>query len=56
MKSPPGRFFSMPQEHSRLKLSGAGGCLAPQGGRSRELWVKDANGTINLFDQIRHAR
>lgn len=40
----------MPQEHSRLKLHTPG--PDPQFGEKVELWVKDANGTVNLHDKI----
>jgi D-serine deaminase-like pyridoxal phosphate-dependent protein len=52
MKSPPGAIFSMPQEHSRLRLSKPEDALGLKVGDQVELWVKDANGTINLFDQM----
>ena len=50
MKHPDGTIFSMPQEHSRLRFD-------PQKVRLNvgdivELWVKDANGTINLYDKV----
>jgi D-serine deaminase-like pyridoxal phosphate-dependent protein len=50
VKSPEGVIFSMPQEHSRLKLSKPGNWL--KAGDIVELRVKDANGTVNLYDQI----
>jgi D-serine deaminase-like pyridoxal phosphate-dependent protein len=50
VKSPDGTIFSMPQEHSRLKMSKPGKWLKP--GDLVELRVKDANGTVNLYDQI----
>lgn len=43
-------IFSMPQEHSRLRLD-----KDPDGteiGDTVEVWVGDANGTINLYDKI----
>ena len=52
MKAPAGTIFSMPQEHSRLKLSGPADALRLRVGDHVELWVKDANGTVNNFDQI----
>lgn len=50
VKSPEGVIYSMPQEHSRLKMSKPGDWL--KAGDVVELWVKDANGTVNLYDQI----
>ncbi len=50
VKHPPGTIFSMPQEHSRLKLDTPG--PQPKIGDKVELWVKDANGTVNLYDKI----
>jgi D-serine deaminase-like pyridoxal phosphate-dependent protein len=51
VKHPEGAVvFSMPQEHGRLRLSGSGRDLAV--GDKVELWVRDANGTINLFDHF----
>jgi D-serine deaminase-like pyridoxal phosphate-dependent protein len=48
VKCPPGgEIFSMPQEHSRLRYSGS---LAV--GDKVELWVGDANGTVNLHDKL----
>lgn len=52
MKTPAGTIFSMPQEHSRLKLSEPEDALRLKVGDQVELWVKDANGTVNYFDQI----
>jgi D-serine deaminase-like pyridoxal phosphate-dependent protein len=52
MKAPPGTIFSMPQEHSRLKLAKPEDALRLKVGDQVELWVKDANGTVNYFDQI----
>jgi D-serine deaminase-like pyridoxal phosphate-dependent protein len=52
MKTPAGNIFSMPQEHSRLKLSGPEDAARLKVGDQVELWVKDANGTINYFDQM----
>jgi D-serine deaminase-like pyridoxal phosphate-dependent protein len=50
VKFPQGTVFSMPQEHSRLKLEGSSQIMKV--GDKVELWVKDANGTINLYDKI----
>jgi D-serine deaminase-like pyridoxal phosphate-dependent protein len=50
MKRPPGEIFSMPQEHSRLRLE-AGGSEVKTGDLV-EMWVKDANGTMNLYDHV----
>lgn len=50
VKSPGGVIFSMPQEHSRLKMAKPGNWLKV--GDVVELWVKDANGTVNLYDHI----
>ncbi len=50
VKSPMGKIISMPQEHSRLELSQPDFPLKI--GDKVELWVKDANGTINLYDKI----
>lgn len=50
VKTPTGEIVSMPQEHSRLKLHTPG--PDPQIGDKVELWVKDANGTVNLHDKI----
>jgi D-serine deaminase-like pyridoxal phosphate-dependent protein len=50
VKSPGGVIYSMPQEHSRLKMAKPGDWL--KAGDVVELWVKDANGTVNLYDQI----
>jgi D-serine deaminase-like pyridoxal phosphate-dependent protein len=52
MKSPAGAIFSMPQEHSRLRLSEPDDALRLKVGDQAELWVKDANGTVNYFDQM----
>jgi D-serine deaminase-like pyridoxal phosphate-dependent protein len=52
MKAPAGTIFSMPQEHSRLRLSEPEDALRLKVGDQVELWVKDANGTINYFDQM----
>lgn len=50
VKSPMGTIFSMPQEHSRLRLASPGPRLRI--GDKVELWVKDANGTVNMYDHI----
>lgn len=50
VKVPSGTIFSMPQEHSRLQFNPAESELKI--GDKVELWVRDANGTINLYDKI----
>lgn len=51
VKSPAGAtLYSMPQEHSRLELQGEAKNLCV--GDKVELWVRDANGTINLYDKF----
>lgn len=50
MKSPEGTIFSMPQEHSRLKLTNPNYPLHI--GDTVEVWVRDANCTFNLFDKV----
>jgi D-serine deaminase-like pyridoxal phosphate-dependent protein len=45
-----GEIYSMPQEHSRLRLKGNASSIRI--GDKVELWVRDANGTINLFDKF----
>jgi len=51
VKSPAGAtLFSMPQEHGRLRLDGISGDLNV--GDKVELWVRDANGTVNLYDRF----
>ncbi len=50
MKSPEGTIFSMPQEHSRLKLADPNKPLRV--GDTVEIWVRDANCTFNLFDKV----
>ncbi len=50
MKSPGGTIFSMPQEHSRLKFDPKKVSLKV--GDTVELWVKDSNGTFNLYDKV----
>ncbi|MEL7602003.1 MAG: DSD1 family PLP-dependent enzyme [Bacillota bacterium] len=49
MKQPEGELFSMPQEHSRLRLKDDP-CLSV--GDKVEIWVKDANETVNLYNHI----
>jgi D-serine deaminase-like pyridoxal phosphate-dependent protein len=50
VKSPAGTIFSMPQEHSRLKLAEPD--HSSRVGDTVELWVKDANCTLNLYDKV----
>ena len=50
VKFPQGEIFSMPQEHSRLKLYSDSSPLKI--GDKVELWVKDSNETVNLYDDI----
>ena len=51
VKNPAGAaIFSMPQEHGRIRLDGTSGDLKV--GDKVELWVRDANGTINLYDKF----
>ncbi|MCJ7518170.1 MAG: DSD1 family PLP-dependent enzyme [Anaerolineaceae bacterium] len=50
VKFPSGTIFSMPQEHSRLKFNSSDSRLKV--GDKVELWVRDANGTVNLYDKI----
>jgi D-serine deaminase-like pyridoxal phosphate-dependent protein len=51
VKDPEGAtLFSMPQEHSRIRLEGQ--ALRLKVGDKVELWVRDANGTINLYDKF----
>lgn len=50
VKTPTGTIFSMPQEHSRLKFDTSKSNLKI--GDKVELWVRDANGTVNLYDKI----
>ena len=50
VKYPAGEIFSMPQEHARLRF--ASGTPQLTVGDQVELWVTDANGTINLYDKI----
>ena len=48
MKQPQGELFSMPQEHSRLRPKD--GCLRV--GDKVEIWVNDANETVNLYNHV----
>jgi D-serine deaminase-like pyridoxal phosphate-dependent protein len=50
VKFPSGTIFSMPQEHSRLEFSHSNSPLKV--GDKVEIWVRDANGTVNLYDKI----
>jgi D-serine deaminase-like pyridoxal phosphate-dependent protein len=51
VKSPEGAaVFSMPQEHARLRLEGESRGLRV--GDRVELWVRDANGTINQHNRF----
>jgi D-serine deaminase-like pyridoxal phosphate-dependent protein len=51
VKRPAGAtLFSMPQEHSRLRLDGDSNTIRI--GDKVELWVRDANGTVNLYDKF----
>lgn len=51
VKDPVGAtLFSTPQEHARLRLEGPARSLKV--GDKVELWVRDANGTINLYDRF----
>ena len=51
VKSPAGAtVFSMPQEHARLRLEGESRGLRV--GDRVELWVRDANGTINQHNRF----
>ncbi len=51
VKSPPGAtVFSMSQEHGRVRLEGAAWDLRV--GDKMELWVRNANDTINLYDKF----
>lgn len=49
VKSFDGELFSMPQEHSRIRPL-AGEC--PGIGEKVELFVRDANDTVNLYDHM----
>jgi len=48
VKSVAGEVYSMPQEHARLRLAPDVPPLRP--GDQVELWVRDANETVNLYD------
>lgn len=50
VKYPAGTIYSMPQEHCRLRLDKSSPRLKI--GDKVELWVRDANGTVNLYDKI----
>lgn len=51
VKVPAGAtLYSMPQEHARLRLQEEANDLKV--GDKVELWVRDANGTINLYDKF----
>jgi D-serine deaminase-like pyridoxal phosphate-dependent protein len=50
VKSIAGELYSMPQEHSRIRL--AAESMNVSVGDKIELWVKDANETFNLYDVI----
>lgn len=50
VKFPGGEIFSMPQEHSRLRFDPDK--IKLKVGDKVELWVRDANGTINLYDKV----
>lgn len=51
VKHPSGaNLFSLSQEHGRVALEGQGSKLKV--GDKIELWVRDANGTINQFDRL----
>jgi len=51
VKHPVGaNVFSLSQEHGRVSLMGDASGLKV--GDKIELWVRDANGTINQFDKI----
>jgi D-serine deaminase-like pyridoxal phosphate-dependent protein len=51
VKHPAGaNLFSLSQEHGRVSLRG--GALGLKVGDKIELWVRDANGTINQFDRF----
>jgi D-serine deaminase-like pyridoxal phosphate-dependent protein len=49
-KSPAGTVFSMPQEHTRMRLADPHQRLRV--GDTVELWVRDANCTFNLYDKV----
>jgi D-serine deaminase-like pyridoxal phosphate-dependent protein len=44
------QVFSLSDEHGRVRIADEG--RAPQVGDKLELWVRDANGTINQFDRF----
>ena len=51
VKKPMGaEVIKMSQEHTRLNVTNVRS--APGIGEKVELWVRDANGTINLFDKM----
>ena len=50
VKYPEGTIFSMPQEHSRLRFDPEK--IKLEIADKVELWVKDANGTFNLYDRV----
>jgi D-serine deaminase-like pyridoxal phosphate-dependent protein len=53
VKDPPGpgaRVISLSDEHGRVVF--ADPASAPRVGKKIELWVRDANGTINQFDRF----
>ena len=50
VKYPGGEIFSMPQEHSRLRFDPEK--INLNVGDKVELWVRDANGTFNLYDKV----
>ena len=49
-RRPAGEIYSMPQEHSRLRLADPAQPLCV--GDPVELWVRDANCTFNLYDRV----
>ena len=53
VKSVKGEIFSMPQQHCRIRTA-AGTEL--KAGDKVEVWVRDTNGTFNLYDHIYLAR
>jgi D-serine deaminase-like pyridoxal phosphate-dependent protein len=53
VKTPPGaQVFSLSDEHGRVRLAGEAAASPPRIGDKIELWVRDANGTINQFDRF----
>jgi D-serine deaminase-like pyridoxal phosphate-dependent protein len=51
VKSPPGaEVMRVSDEHTRVKVKK--GLRVPDVGEQLEFWVRDANGTINLFDKF----